>query len=369
MVVGSRGFFEYIGDDIIKAPIQNFADQFSNNLIPSITPILIIGLTLYYVLKGYLAMTGRSQDAIMEILIHGFKVALIAYIFLNTGNFINYSWNFLDSSEHLILNAMPGTPDTSWNAIDKLWVECYKILKAYFVCAFKASFGKMGLLGTIFVIAVLFLTCSAFGVLLITTISLAVVCGFGPLFAGFLFFPITKSWFDGWLKVCLGLAFTKILFCAFLMLICKVVDGMLPTWSNINQSAGDSWLTLLENYLSLLVVLVGAASVISKIPTLSSSLIGGAQLAFSGDGSAMASFGKALNRGGHAMAAGKMMGGIGKEAAGAAGSALTSPMGVAKLAAGVATGGASFAAQVGLAAMRGGMTGRISRALQQIGSK
>lgn len=372
MVVGSRGFFEYIGDDIIKAPIQNFADQFSNNLIPSITPILIIGLTLYYVLKGYLAMTGRSQDAIMEILIHGFKVALIAYIFLNTGNFINYSWNFLDSSEHLILNAMPGTPDTSWNAIDKLWVECYKILKAYFVCAFKASFGKMivmGLLGTIFVIAVLFLTCSAFGVLLITTISLAVVCGFGPLFAGFLFFPITKSWFDGWLKVCLGLAFTKILFCAFLMLICKVVDGMLPTWSNINQSAGDSWLTLLENYLSLLVVLVGAASVISKIPTLSSSLIGGAQLAFSGDGSAMASFGKALNRGGHAMAAGKMMGGIGKEAAGAAGSALTSPMGVAKLAAGVATGGASFAAQVGLAAIRGGMTGRISRALQQIGSK
>lgn len=89
------------------------------------------------------------------------------------------------------------------------------------------------------------------------------------------------------------------------MLICKVVDGMLPTWSNINQSAGDSWLTLLENYSSLVVVLVGAASVISKIPTLSSSLIGGAQLAFSGDGSAMATFGKALNRGGHAMAAGK----------------------------------------------------------------
>ncbi len=86
-MAGSRGFFEYIGADIIKAPIQNFADQFSNNLIPAITPILIIGLTLYYVLKGYLAMTGRSQDAIMEILIHGFKVALIAYIFINTGNF------------------------------------------------------------------------------------------------------------------------------------------------------------------------------------------------------------------------------------------------------------------------------------------
>lgn len=93
-MAGSRGFFEYIGDDIIKDPIQHFAEKFSDNLIPTITPILIVGLTLYYVLKGYLAMTGRSQDAIMEILIHGFKVALIAFIFIHTGNFINYSWDF-----------------------------------------------------------------------------------------------------------------------------------------------------------------------------------------------------------------------------------------------------------------------------------
>ena len=183
LAVGSRGFFEFVGDDIIKVPIQQFAEKFSDNLIPTITPILIVGLTLYYVLKGYLAMTGRSQDAIMEILIHGFKVALIAYIFLNTGNFINYSWDFLDSAEHLILNTMPGTPDSSWNAIDKLWVELFEVLKSYFMCIKTLSLGKMvvmGFLGSIFVIAALFLTCSAFGVLLITTISLAVVCGFGP---------------------------------------------------------------------------------------------------------------------------------------------------------------------------------------------
>ena len=109
----NRGLFELVGEDVIKAPIMNFTQQFSDALIPTITPVLVLGLTLYYVLKGYLAMTGRSQDAIMEILIHGFKVALIAYIFINTGNFINYSWNFLDSSESLILSAMPGAPASS----------------------------------------------------------------------------------------------------------------------------------------------------------------------------------------------------------------------------------------------------------------
>lgn len=77
----NRGLFELVGEDVIKAPIMNFTQQFSDALIPTITPVLVLGLTLYYVLKGYLAMTGRSQDAIMEILIHGFKVALIAYIF------------------------------------------------------------------------------------------------------------------------------------------------------------------------------------------------------------------------------------------------------------------------------------------------
>ena len=90
----NRGLFELVGEDVIKEPIMNFTQQFSDALIPTITPVLVLGLTLYYVLKGYLAMTGRSQDAIMEILIHGFKVALIAYIFINTGNQFSQQWRW-----------------------------------------------------------------------------------------------------------------------------------------------------------------------------------------------------------------------------------------------------------------------------------
>lgn len=226
----NRGLFELVGEDVIKEPIMNFTQQFSDALIPTITPVLVLGLTLYYVLKGYLAMTGRSQDAIMEILIHGFKVALIAYIFINTGNFINYSWNFLDSSESLILSAMPGAPASSWNAIDKLWktlldmcTNCTNLIMslAWYIIIF------MGFVFIIFLVAVVLLTCGAFGVLLVTTLSLAVVCGFGPLFAGFLFFPITKSWFDGWLKVCLGLALTKVLFAAFLTLLSTIIEKII----------------------------------------------------------------------------------------------------------------------------------------------
>ena len=54
----NRGLFELVGEDVIKAPIMNFTQQFSDALIPTITPVLVLGLTLYYVLKGYLAMTG-----------------------------------------------------------------------------------------------------------------------------------------------------------------------------------------------------------------------------------------------------------------------------------------------------------------------
>lgn len=353
----NRGLFELVGEDVIKAPIMNFTQQFSDALIPTITPVLIVGLTLYYVLKGYLAMTGRSQDAIMEVLIHGFKVALIAYIFLNTGNFINYSWDFLDSSEHLILSAMPGAPASSWNAIDKLWKTLLDMITTianlimdldWYIIIF------MAFVFLVFLVAVVLLTCGAFGVLLVTTLSLAVVCGFGPLFAGFLFFPITKSWFDGWLKVCLGLAFTKVLFAAFLTLLTTIIEEIITRWgAPTSEELGD----VIAYLLGITIVLFASSSMVAKIPTIATSMIGGANLSFAGDGSAMATTLGALNRAGGTMAAGKLMGGIAAQGAGAA---ITG--------AGKAISGAG---KLGAALGRSGMSmaNRIGRSLQQIGSK
>ncbi len=346
----NRGLFELVGEDVIKEPIMNFTQQFSDALIPTITPVLVLGLTLYYVLKGYLAMTGRSQDAIMEILIHGFKVALIAYIFINTGNFINYSWNFLDSSESLILSAMPGAPASSWNAIDKLWktlldmcTNCTNLIMSldWYIIIF------MGFVFIIFLVAVVLLTCGAFGVLLVTTLSLAVVCGFGPLFAGFLFFPITKSWFDGWLKVCLGLALTKVLFAAFLTLLSTIIEEIINRWGTpTSNELGE----VIAYLLGIIIVLFASSSMVAKIPTIATSMIGGANLSFAGDGSAMTSTLKALNKAGGTMAAGKLMGSIAKQGAGAA-----------------ITGAGKLGAALGRSGMS--MANRIGRSLQQIGSK
>ena len=355
--MNARGLFEMVGEDVIKAPIMNFTEQFSTNLITAVTPILIVGLTLYYVLKGYLAMTGRSQDAIMEILIHGFKVALIAYIFLNTGNFINYSWDFLDASEHLILNAMPGAPDSSWNAIDKMWVTLLDLMTTTLNLIMDLDWWMIVFMGFIFIfflVAIVLLSCSAFGILLITTLSLAIVCGFGPLFAGVLFFPITKSWFDGWLKVCLGLAFTKILFTAFLTLLCTLIETVLQ---KLGQPTAGSEGELISFMLGIMIVIFAASSMVQKIPGIATAMVGGAQLAFSGDGSAMKSTLGALNRAGATMAAGKLMGGIAKSGAGAA---LTTAGKV---------GGATARGAMALGRAGASMASRIGRSLQQIGSK
>lgn len=352
-----RGLFECVGEDVIKTPILNFTQQFSSSLIPTLTPILAVGLTLYYVLKGYLAMTGRSQDSIMEILIHGFKVVLIAYIFLNTGNFIAYSWDFLDAVENTVLGAMPGAPSSSWNAIDKLWgtlmdmtTKCSNLIMQlkWYVIIF------MAFVFVVFLVAVVLLTCSAFGVILITTLSLAVVCGFGPLFAGFLFFPLTKSWFDGWLKMCLSLTFTKVLFSAFLSLLSTIMTEVINKWGQPSNSGMGEVMAYL---LGITIILFAAASMVQKIPSIASTMIGGANLSFGGGGSVMGAATGALNRAGSTMAAGKLAAGIATQGTGAALSA------AGKLG-GASISGISAAGRVGMS-----MANRIGRSLQQIGSK
>ena len=167
------------------------------------------------------------------------------------------------------------------------------------------------------------------------------------MFAGFLFFPITKSWFDGWLKVCLGLALTKVLFAAFLTLLSTIIEEIINRWGT---PTSDELGEVIAYLLGIIIVLFAASSMVAKIPTLATSMIGGANLSFAGDGSAMTSTLKALNKAGGTMAAGKLMGSIAKHGAGAA-----------------ITGAGKLGAALGRSGMS--MANRIGRSLQQIGSK
>ena len=225
------GFFEKIGVDYVEAPLQTYSQDLSANLISGLLPILTASLALYYVLKGYMVMTGRTQEPVMEILIHGFKVALIAFLALETGNFVTYGIDFINACESFLTSSLPGSPSSSWAAIDNMWVTCFGFFTTWFKIISTLDWTEIGaifinnLLLVIYLIACFFLTCCSFGVFLLTKISLFLVVGFGPLFFSFLMFPITRSWFDGWLKQCLNYLMTLVLFTAFMTLVTSITNS------------------------------------------------------------------------------------------------------------------------------------------------
>ena len=301
------GFFETIGVDYVEAPLQTYSQDLSANLISGLLPILTASLALYYVLKGYMVMTGRTQEPVMEILIHGFKVALIAFLALETGNFVTYGIDFINACESFLTSSLPGAPSSSWAAIDNMWVTCFGFFKTWFEIISTLDWTEIGailinnLLSLIYLIACIFLTCCAFGVFLLTKISLFLILGFGPLFFSFLMFPITRSWFDGWLKQCLNYLMTLVLFAAFMTLLTSITNTFFANvTSHINKNTG--MLDLMTAACGLTMIAIACATLVKSLPSIAGGLVGGMSLGTVGMG--------------------KMVGGIATK--GAAGGMLTS---------------------------------------------
>ena len=297
-----NGFFEKIGVEYIETPLHNYAKDLSDNLISGLLPILTASLALYYVLKGYMVMTGRTQEPVMEILIHGFKVALIAFLALDTGNFVTYGIDFINDCESFLTSSLPGSPSSSWAAIDNMWITCFGFFRTWFDIICNLSWSEIGsifinnLLSLVYLVACIFLTCCAFGVFLLTKVSLFLIVGFGPLFFSFLMFPITRSWFDGWLKQCLNYLMTLVLFAAFMTLITSITNTFFANVeSKINGNSELSDLMIVGCGLTM--IAIACATLVKSLPSIAGGLIGGMSLGTVGMG--------------------KMVGGIAKKAAAA----------------------------------------------------
>ena len=296
------GFFEKIGVDYVEAPLQTYSQDLSANLISGLLPILTASLALYYVLKGYMVMTGRTQEPVMEILIHGFKVALIAFLALETGNFVTYGIDFINACESFLTSSLPGSPSSSWAAIDNMWVTCFGFFTTWFKIISTLDWTEIGaifinnLLLVIYLIACFFLTCCSFGVFLLTKISLFLVVGFGPLFFSFLMFPITRSWFDGWLKQCLNYLMTLVLFTAFMTLVTSITNSFFQQVT-AHISADTEMSKLMTTACGLTMIAIACATLVKSLPSIAGGLVGGMSLkaAFqSGDG-AMARVSRGLS--------------------------------------------------------------------------
>ena len=251
------GAFESLGSNFESA-IAGYAEDMSGALIGSLTPIISTCVILYFTLKGYLYMSGRAEGAISDTVITAFKIALISSIALNTGNFISDGIGFINGVEDLLLSALPSsTPLTSvWSSVDELWSNVESGIAAIFNLMSEIDFG-FGNIGKALL----------HGLLLIAVLI------------GTLMFPITRSWFDGWLKACLTPVFTMVVMAGLLSLLNTIFQSTMSSLVvKINEAASgnaEAFAPFALAVVTFLIMCLALATLIRAIPTLASGMVGG----------------------------------------------------------------------------------------------
>lgn len=275
--------FETVGK-ILEEGVAGYSESISSALISNISPVLLTCVSLYFLLKGWMFLSGRAEGALADTVITAFKIALISMVGLNSGNFVSWGMGFINGMESLLLSSLPNTSATSgWMAIDKMWEEIGNGIVALWHMIGSIGFTEVGyaffliLLLFTFFIAGAFLTLSALGVFIIAKLALTVVIGFGPLFICLLMFPVTRMWFDGWLKTCMTFIFTVVILAAVISLVSTVFANRIDQISSYLTGNFDkgSMAKAMTSIFTFLIVCFSLATLVKTVPTMASGITSG----------------------------------------------------------------------------------------------
>lgn len=283
--------FEDFGNEVLSS-VTGIATGTSEVLIGNLQTPVLTALTVYFMIKGYLIMAGRITDALPDFMLTAGKIMIVSYLGFNTLGYLNIVLPFIRGCEELLVSSIrltgaSVTTNNPWAAIDELWANMTMgndaVASLWSQFSMLSNPGETILIGVLWVamgLISIMLTAAAIGVLLINEVCLSLALAFGPLFFCCLFFPITRSWFDGWIKSVATYVFVMVLFSAVLILVCsyynRYVTEIIQTTDAFSktQSMANIWVPVL----SFLVVAVVSFQIVKMVPAIAAGLVGGGRM-------------------------------------------------------------------------------------------
>lgn len=269
-----------------ESSISSFTATTASGVIGMITPLILIGVTLYFTITGYMIMAGRISEPLGDVMIKGAKISLIAMVGLSTGTFMTYVAGAAHGLEGDFLNAMGSSATNVYQLLDNSWEQGYANVAQIFAEASDKSFlteasAMIALFfaGIIGVLALAALSGIGAGIVMVAKMSLVVVLGFGPLFICALMFPATANWFNSWLSAVLKYVFTSAFVSAFLIIFINLFlhynNYMSQDLSAINMDAEGSIQTIIYGCVSFLIVALISIYGMREVPGIAAALAGG----------------------------------------------------------------------------------------------
>lgn len=186
--------YEQAANAIVNSSIEN--------LIGQLTPVILLGITLYIMITGYMVVAGRIQDPISDILIKLSKWTIIAFIALNATTISGALIGGFNGLEQTILSGFNSDSQNVYEALDNSLEGGLDAAASALEKNDELDIWDMGqimfnlMAASIMMIAAVLQTVIAGAIIMLAKASLLVVFALAPLMLVGLFFPQTTKFAD-----------------------------------------------------------------------------------------------------------------------------------------------------------------------------
>ena len=236
----------------------------------AIEPAAFTLATVYVMMWGFLSLTGRIQEPIMEgvkrifvmVLILGIAIRLWLYNAIVVDTFVN-------GPAQLAAAVLGASNPVS--LVDQIWHDGNKVAQALWAQGGLTDIGYYLAAVAVYLLVGLVCVVTAF-LLALSQIAIAVLLALGPLFIVMLFFDSTKRFFEQWVGQLANYALITVL----VALLASLLLGVVRSFSSSAVSAGAGVTVAATAQLGIMCVFI--ALLIRQVPSIAAGLAAGMAL-------------------------------------------------------------------------------------------
>lgn len=267
----SISVFSYIGETINNAT-KAFITDGLQSFIDTLTPFVILCVTLHIMLKCYVQIVGKSDDVLKDVVIHCVVVICITTLSLNVANYTEYLIGAVNGwADGLTSGIIGGSGVDVFKTLDDLLSKgvqqaafCFQKMSIWHSESWDWVFAGLAVLITLGAVSLIS------GIIIIgSKFLLMLLFLLGPLFLTLACFPVTRRFFDSWVSKLMENCLVQVFGIAIVSLSAAVIEHFLKT----NNLEGDANPLAIAAQIMIVAGIMGF--VIRQIPNLAGSLAGG----------------------------------------------------------------------------------------------
>ena len=278
---------------------DQFSSQVIQKIIPELLEILAPALLLYFIVKGWMIMSGRSRDAFSDLIVQVGIMSFLIAIGLSTTQTFRYAHEAFNAVQSILLGGLPTigedgtigntttplTAQTTWVWLQKLWNYMYYGLVEAAEQVLKTlawyNFGHQILVALLVIVGVL--ACAYFifqisTIFILNKVVITLLIAFSPIFFALGVFPPTRDYLQNWLKTAavyiLGLVLVLAVGWMFSSIYMFYVKDIYDLIEGSKSKKGGLIFAFAEVVVAIIMMMFILSYVIKIVPSIAQSLIG-----------------------------------------------------------------------------------------------